>query len=76
MSYIFSSSLSSRQLDIKKSIATLVDISDKSGQFESVSKLINLADFQLFSLIKQNKDIFVHEIPHSKALVTLIFPEK
>jgi RNase E specificity factor CsrD len=38
--------------------------------------LINLADFQLFSLTKQNKDIFVHEIPHSNILVTLISPEK
>jgi EAL domain-containing protein (putative c-di-GMP-specific phosphodiesterase class I)/GGDEF domain-containing protein len=76
VSYILSSSLSSRQLNIQKSIAAVVDISDKSDQFKSVNKLINLADFQLFSLTKQNKDIFVHEIPHSNILVTLISPEK
>jgi RNase E specificity factor CsrD len=76
VSYILSSSLSSRQLNIQKSIAAVVDISDKSDQFKSVNELINLADFQLFSLTKQNKDIFVHEIPHSNILVTLISPEK
>jgi RNase E specificity factor CsrD len=76
VSYIFSSSLLSRQLDIQKSIAAVVDISEKSDQFKSVKELINLADFQLFSLTKENKDIFVHEIPRSNILVTLISPEK
>ncbi|MBA6231021.1 MULTISPECIES: EAL domain-containing protein [unclassified Colwellia] len=76
VSYIFSSALSSRQLNIQKSIAAVVDISERNDQFKSVNKLMNLADFQLFSLTKENKDIFEHKTPRSNILVTLISPEK
>ena len=73
--YLISSSLSSKQLEIQNSISAIITTSDKNNQIENVQKLINLSDFQTFSLNKETKEIFSHSIPYSNVISSLISPE-
>lgn len=73
--YFISSSLSSKQLEIQNSISAIIATSDKNNQIENVQKLINLSDFQTFSLNKETKEIFSHSIPYSNVISSLISPE-
>lgn len=73
--YFISSSLSSKQLEIQNSISAIIDISDKNNQIENVEKLINLSNFHVFSLKKDTKEIFDHNIRHANVIVSLISPK-
>ncbi|TWX56202.1 EAL domain-containing protein [Colwellia hornerae] len=75
VSYFFASSLSSRQLMMQSSISAIIDIADKSNQLEQVENLINLADFQFFSLQKESKEIVNYKIASTNMLVPYISPK-
>ena len=75
VSYFFSSSLSSKQLEIQHSISAIIEFSDENNQIENVEKLINLSNFHVFSLKKDTKEIFSHNIPYANVIVSLISPK-
>jgi EAL domain-containing protein (putative c-di-GMP-specific phosphodiesterase class I)/GGDEF domain-containing protein len=73
--YFFSSYLANKQLEIQHSISSIIDISDRNNQIENVEKLINLSNFRVFSLKKDTKKIFEHNIPYANTIVSLISPK-
>jgi len=75
VSYFISSSLSSKQLEIHNSISAIIEFSDEINQIENVQKLINLSNFHVFSLKKDTKEIFSHNIPYANVFVSLISPK-
>ncbi|MFT5022687.1 MAG: RNase E specificity factor CsrD, partial [Colwellia sp.] len=74
VSYFFATSLSSKQSMMQSSISAIIDTSDKSNQLEQVKLLVNLADFQLFSLQQQNKEIINYKAVNTNILVPYISP--
>ncbi|AOW78132.1 diguanylate cyclase [Colwellia sp. PAMC 20917] len=74
VSYFFATSLSSKQLMMKSSISAIIDTSDKSNQLEQVKHLVNLADFQLFTLQQQNEEIVNYKVVNTNLLVPYISP--
>jgi len=75
VTYFISASLASQQLEMQHSISAIIDTSDKNNQIENVEKLINLSNFHVFSLKKDTKDIFDHNIPYANVIVSLISPK-
>lgn len=75
MSFLFISSLSDKQLEMKNSIATIIENADKNNQLKNISKSFNLSDFQLLTIKKQSTEIFAHKQQVTNPLFSSFAPK-
>ena len=73
--YFFSSSLADKQLNRQNSLIAVIDNAKHNNQLETLTKFIDLTDFQLISIKKYNEEILAHQTLAVNYLVSFITPK-